>query len=86
MFFSSRRWLGLARIWSYSYLFWFHFRFGKEFNFLRPGLEAKFACETAEKIGAKLEFLGSEMNQLTWQRLKHETRVGNIFEYAAKCF
>jgi len=35
-------------------------------NFFRPGIEIKFACEEAEKVGAKLEFLGAELDQLTW--------------------
>lgn len=33
---------------------------------MKPGLETKFACEEAEKIGANLYFLGTEMNQVTW--------------------
>lgn len=52
-----------------------HFRFGPDFNFLRPGLEVKHAVEAAEQVGANVEFLGSEMNQVTWQRLYHETRL-----------
>jgi len=36
---SSRRPLFLARLWSYTALFNFHFGFPTEFNFLRPGLE-----------------------------------------------
>jgi pheromone shutdown protein TraB len=29
---------------------------------LRPGIEMKTACESAEKVGAHLEFLGPEFN------------------------
>lgn len=51
----------------------------------RPGLETKFACESAEKVGARLDFLGPELDQSTWQRLAHETRI-NIPEYLMKRF
>jgi hypothetical protein len=37
-------------------------------------LEIKYACETAEDVGAKLEFLGNELNKETWGALFHETR------------
>ena len=37
-----------------------HFGFGFDYDFTRPGLEVKFACESADKVGAKLEFLGPE--------------------------
>lgn len=50
----------------YHFFFKMHYRFGHDFNFLRPGLEAKFACESAEKVGAKLSFLGAELDQATW--------------------
>ena len=50
------------------------YRFGDNFRFDRPGLEIKYACEEAEKIGAKLHFLGAEINNITWHRLYHETR------------
>lgn len=49
-------------------------------NVLRPGIEVKFACEEAEKVGAKLDFLGAELDQKTWQRLMHETR-NTFFQY-----
>jgi len=29
---------------------------------MTPGLEIKYACEEAEKAGAKLHFLGPELN------------------------
>ena len=50
---------------------------------MRPGLEVKFACESAEKVGAKLSFLGPELDQDTWQRIMHETRF-NVPEYFLK--
>lgn len=52
---------------------------------MRPGLEVKFACEAAEKVGSKIEFMGTELNQTTWQRLMHETRF-NVPEYFIKKF
>lgn len=66
---STKRYIFLARLYLYYGLFNLHFRFGPNFNFLRPGLEMKQACKAAEEVGAKLSFLGSEMNQTTWQRL-----------------
>lgn len=45
-----------------------------EFNPLLPGLEVKFALEEAKKLDSKLVFLGSEFDDLTVSRLKHETR------------
>jgi hypothetical protein len=56
-------------------MFKFHFAIPQSFTFLKPGLEVKYACEEAEKSGAKLEFLGAELNQETWERLYHETRM-----------
>jgi hypothetical protein len=50
------------------------YRTGDHFNFYTPGLEVKYACEEAEKLGADLHFLGSELNNITWHRLYHETR------------
>jgi hypothetical protein len=38
------------------------FKFDSDFRPERPGLEAKYACEAAEEIGAKLHFLGAEFN------------------------
>ena len=52
---------------------------------LRPGLEAKFACEAAESVGANLHFVGAELNSSTWTRLHHETRF-NLPEYIMKRF
>jgi len=55
-----------ARLYLYYAMFKLHFMIPKNFTFLKPGLEQKFACEEAEKVGAKLHFLGPEMNLPTW--------------------
>lgn len=44
----------------YSGLFKYHFNI--PFNPFRPGLEVKFACEEAENVGAKVHFLGPELD------------------------
>lgn len=49
-----------------SLLFRMHFKIPSNYNYLAPGLEIKFACEEAEKAGAKTYFLGAELNQKTW--------------------
>jgi len=46
----------------------------------------KSACEAAERVGAKLDFLGPELDGRAWARVKHETRIFNIFQYISKCF
>lgn len=51
------------RFYTYAAMFKYHFRIPSNFTFMKPGLEIKFACEEAEKAGAKLEFLGPEMCQ-----------------------
>jgi len=61
-YWSNRRWVFLARFYSYYALWMAHFRFGKDFKMFRPGLEAKFACEAAERVGARLDFLGPELD------------------------
>jgi pheromone shutdown protein TraB len=63
---ATRKYLFLGRLLSYYGLFQSHFRFGSDFNFFRPGLEVKYACEAAQQTGAKLTFLGSELNSPTW--------------------
>lgn len=50
----------------YQLLFRYHFRFGYDFRFDQPGLEVKFACEEAEKLGVPIHFLGPELNRATW--------------------
>ena len=62
----------------YSALFKNHYKI--PFNFLRPGLEIKYACEESARLGAKTYFLGPELNQGTWQRLLHETRT-TVYSY-----
>lgn len=71
-------------MWLYTKVWKMHFGFGNT-DFTRPGLESKFACESAEKVGANLEFMGAEADQKTWQRLLHETRF-NLPEYILKRF
>eukprot|EP00343_Euplotes_focardii_P007963 CAMPEP_0205822108 /NCGR_PEP_ID=MMETSP0206-20130828/10882_1 /ASSEMBLY_ACC=CAM_ASM_000279 /TAXON_ID=36767 /ORGANISM="Euplotes focardii, Strain TN1" /LENGTH=310 /DNA_ID=CAMNT_0053118099 /DNA_START=212 /DNA_END=1144 /DNA_ORIENTATION=+ len=51
------------------------YRTGNHFKFWIPGLEMKYACEEAEKLGAELHFLGPELNNITWHRLYHEHRI-----------
>lgn len=38
------------------------------------GLEAKYALEEAEDLGANLVLLGHELDSNTWERLYHENR------------
>jgi pheromone shutdown protein TraB len=52
-----------------------HFHFDSRHKFWLPGFEMKVACEAAERTGAQLELLGSELNQNTLNRLFHETRL-----------
>ena len=80
-----RHWLQVFRWSVYSSLFKLHFRFGSEFRFDRPGLEVKYACEAAEKVGASLQFAGQELNSDTWKKIKHETRL-NVFDYFIRRF
>jgi hypothetical protein len=61
-YWQSRRWIFLIRLWLYKQAFNWHFRLGFDFPFMRPGLEVAKACESAEKVGAKLEFLGQELS------------------------
>lgn len=83
---STRSILFKARFYMYLGLFNNHYKI--PFNFVRPGLEMKYACEEAANVGAKTYFLGPEFNQDTWLRLHHETRttllsyVKNYFAYS----
>lgn len=52
----------------------------------RPGFEVKSACSAAEKVGAKLEFMGPELNQKTWDRVMHEHRLANFLTYVSRLF
>lgn len=74
-YWSTRKFLFLARWALYYQTFQLHFRFGSDFRFWVPGLEVKYACEAAEKVGADLKFLGTELNAVTTERLYHETRM-----------
>ena len=65
-YYSNRRWLGMLRLGIYKRLFNFHFGFTSDVDFMRPGLEMKFACESAEKVGANLEFMGATLCNKTW--------------------
>lgn len=80
IYFSSKRWLSYMRWYVNCFLYQWHFRFD-EVNVFRPGIEIKQACEAAEKVGAKIEFLGPEFDQATWSRIHHDTRIGNVFDY-----
>lgn len=79
-YWKSRRYVFLARLYIYWFLFRWHYRVGSDFTFMRPGLEIKKACEAAERVGANLKFLGPELCQETWSSLYHETRM-NVPEY-----
>lgn len=74
-YWSTRKVLFMARWYLYYYTFQLHFRFGYDFKFWLPGVEIKHACEAAEKVGAKIGFMGAEMNGATYDRLYHETRM-----------
>jgi len=71
------------RFYTYMAAFKLHFRIPNNYTFLKPGLEVKFACEEAEKLGANLQFLGTEFDEKTWSRLYHETRM-NFPQYLWK--
>ena len=64
---STRMMIFYARFYLYSWLWRTHFMFGRDFRMHVPGLELKFACESAEKVGADLQFLGPELDQRTWR-------------------
>jgi hypothetical protein len=84
-YWSVRKFVFLARFFAYWTTFRFHYRFGFDFKFWLPGLEVKYACEAAEKIGANIQFLGAELNSQTADRLYHETRM-NVPHYFFKRF
>jgi len=84
-YWSTRKIMFLARQYLNGFVFHSHFRFGSDFRFWLPGLETKYACEAAEKVGAQVHFLGSEINPNTYERLYHETRF-NFFTYLIRRF
>lgn len=53
------------------------------YRFDLPGLEVKYACEAATKVGAKIEFMGAELDSNTSKRLSHETRM-TLVDYLSK--
>lgn len=67
-----------TRFYLYAALYKMHFRIPNTFNWFRPGLEIKLACEEANNVGAKIHFMGPELDQVTWMRLFHETRMNGI--------
>jgi len=62
---SNRKWLAMIRLGLYNFMFRHHFGF-QDTCWWRPGLEMKFACEAAEKTGAKLTFMGPELDGEAW--------------------
>lgn len=84
-YWSTRKVIFLARLYMNYMVMQFHFRFGYDFKFWLPGIEIKYACEAAEKVGAEIQFLGSEINPVTYERLYHETRM-NMLYYLMKRF
>lgn len=74
-YWSFRKLNFLFRIYFNYFLIQNHFRFGFDFKFWIPGIEMKFACEAAEKVGAEIQYLGAEINPVTYDRLYHETRM-----------
>jgi hypothetical protein len=62
----SRAPLQWMRLKMYAWLASWHFGMPDNYSMLSPGLEVKFACEEANKLGAKTYFLGAESCQKTW--------------------
>lgn len=85
IWYPGRNWLQMFRWAMYTTLFRNFFRFGHDFRFERPGLEIKYACEAAERVGAKIHFLGGELDHKTRMQLAHETRM-NLVDYFVKRF
>ena len=77
--------LQLLRLKMYAFLASWHFSIPDNFAPWAPGLEVKFACEEAEKLGAKTYFLGAESCQRTWKRLYHEKSM-NALHYLKQRF
>jgi pheromone shutdown protein TraB len=59
----------LSRFAIFYSLFNWHYRWGFDFKFWRPGFEVKSALEAAENVGAKIVFMGPELDTETWDRL-----------------
>lgn len=77
---SSLKPLFKIRLWIYQWVFKLHFQIPSDYNFMTPGFEVKLALDEASRQEIDIEYLGVELNQDTWNRLKHETRF-NVPEY-----
>lgn len=66
IYWSSRKFISLARLWLYQQAYMWHFGFSRDYDFMRPGIEVKLACEAAEQAGAQLHFAGNEIDDRTW--------------------
>jgi len=75
-----RAMVAFPRLWFIKKLARWHYRFGTEYDPLQAGLEMKYACEAAEDTGAKLGFMGGELNAEARHALVHETRH-NLFHF-----
>lgn len=64
MYTPGRAFLFWSRFYIYGALFNNHYKI--PFNYTKPGLEIKYACEESAKLGAKTYFLGAEFNGDTW--------------------
>jgi hypothetical protein len=79
----SRRWLAGPRWRLYASLWQHFFKFQRRFDL--PGLEQKYACEAAERVNAKLHFVGSDLDSNTRKRIAHETRM-SLPDYIVRRF
>ncbi len=73
------------RIWALNKMINWQFKWGKQNKPWKEGFEVKEACQAAEATGAKLEFLGSELNWETRQAIAHETRF-NLPQYMLRWY
>ncbi len=56
-----------------------------DFNPFAPGLEVKYALEEAEKLNAKIVYLGYEIDNATHVRLEHENR-NTLVRFIVNCY
>jgi len=62
-------------MWILKQLIKYHFYWtGTGYDPSKAGLEVKYALEAAERNGAKIVFMGNEINRETREALCHETR------------